>query len=208
MYNYKDMAKANVYAAVIITRCKDLVYDLSKEYSSEVGFMHDLSVVDKLEENWQRGRYLSFICNLRDINVSLIKYFKTSARYKLNNFNAFGVINFAINAMNAYENTLFEFMSSRGDASFCVNKDLYKITYALRTGLSDTNPEMQTLIQRFIAEREKYNLKDIGLLSIMATHIELADWLTKIEESEDSPEIRELHAALEDAGVYSRWRNF
>ena len=98
MYNYSDLAHAQIFAANAIVECKSLGYNLSKEYSYDADFMHDISVIDKLEENWQHGRYLSFICNLRSLHVGLIKFFKTSAHHELNDFNALAKIKSIIGA--------------------------------------------------------------------------------------------------------------
>ena len=117
MYTYAEIANANLIASEIIAKLKNAALEISKEYPEQIELMHTLAITDTLEEDWSRGRYLSFMRKLHDLHWYLPE--RCCGRPLLDS------ISYALNKLNE-TNLLFEVMSSRSDASFNETSNLFK----------------------------------------------------------------------------------
>jgi hypothetical protein len=117
MYTYRDIANANLTAGDIIATLKTAALELSKEHPEELELMYTLAKTDTLEEDWRRGRYLSFMRQLYAIWWEMPQKYCGPYRTQIEE---------AMDKLNEND-LLFEVMSSRSDASFSESGNLFKL---------------------------------------------------------------------------------
>lgn len=199
MYFYSDIAYASMAAGAIIARIKSLVRRLSEESSSNIDFMHDLEISDSLERYWSTGRYVSFLhtlYKLRDISDS---YGDIEDTKELTDY-----LTEAIQDISAHEESLFDYMASRSDASFNETTNLYKwgvVKVKLAQGYYNTP---WSSFSPTICNSEE----SIGLLSEMVNAILLAEALDIIDSEHNCPALEELYKDLKEVGAFDRWHKF
>ena len=211
MYNYSDIAYANLAAGYSISSIKTYVLALSKEYSDDVELMKQLAISDELEDCWRHGRYLGFMRILYKLRSIY------DGRYDLPNELA-KHLDAAINDMNKNEDILFEYMSSRGDASFNEITNLHKLAKLkskifLNSYLESDSPDESVYFRLSTWVKENcdepaINFEQKGLLTEMASAINFADCLLEYEKTNSGPEIDEIHTALKEIGAFDKWRKF
>lgn len=209
MYTYAAIAHAGIIAGNIIASLREPINTVSYENSDNLDFLKKLAAADHLEEDWKHGRYLKFIRRLRSIHDACASD-EIKMAGKLHS-----ILEESLDAIKEYEDTLFEYMSSRGDASFSECNGLQKWA-TLKTELRYTNNTFLGNFLDYIWENKYENINSIltapdesnGLLTEMANAIKLADYLEEYETIGSSPEIEQLHATLKEIGAFDKWRNF
>lgn len=205
MYFYSDITFASMTAGLIIARIESIVFELSKNSADNVEFMHSLAITDDLNRYWNSGRYVSFLHTLYDLNDLCKDYADKEDVEELAVF-----LESAIKEMNRYETVLFDYMASRGDASFNETANLHKWAIVkTKIELGHYNNPWCTF--KLKIDDDSSNLdgnKELLLLSEMVYAIKLADTLLEFDSDSNCSEFEELRNDLKAVGAFDRWRKF
>lgn len=203
MYNYSDLARAEMIAGETVSTLKNMAYTLSKEpaMAGRTQVLYQLGAIDDLEGLWRHGRYLGFIHTLRKLFFAVL------------DLDLYTAIAESLIKLTDYEDTLFEYMSSRGDASFSEGKGLFKWTMLKRSIIDKEAPSSWKAFRTFVSTREGYTEIDffgdnLTLLTEMSNVLFVADLMLEFEKECNYTGFGEVHDTIKEIGALDRWRKF
>lgn len=201
MHNYSDLACANIIAGETIGTLKNLTYTISKDstITKSAEILSKLNTIESLEELWNRNRYLGFIHTLRKLFFSDL------------NLDLAATIGDSLIKLADYESTLFDCLSSRGDASFEEEKGLFKWSMLKKSIDYKEAPAGWKAFRIFISTKNAYKEIDFfansELLTEMSNAMIIAEFLLEFEQEYNSCDVRKIHTALEEIGAFDRWHH-